>query len=323
MSQAQAAQMQSQRPDVDYNAWPYLAVCPPAPAGYQDPHYPVAPPLSPIHQQENSSVPSKDMYPSLTEYMGLEFTPELIAAHFPAAGPPPYTSANNSVAVRPPQHVAVPQSASYLGGMVAPLSGNSVGLRRAEVTHGVREVVLCKDASGKVGLRVKDVSKGVFVALVQRNSPAALGGLRFGDQILQINGENAAGYNVNKVHDIFKKCGKNNIRLAVRDRPFERTVTLHKDSVGHVGFGFKNGKINLIVKDSSAARNGLLIDQHLLEVNGQNVVGLKDKEVSAIIDGGGNIITVTIMPSFLYEHMIKNMRTSVVKDLMDHSIPEL
>lgn len=58
-------------------------------------------------------------------------------------------------------------------------------------------------------------------------------------------------------------------------RPFERTITLQKDSVGHVGFVFKENKITSIVKDSSSARNGVLIDHHMVEVNGQNVVGLK------------------------------------------------
>ena len=58
-------------------------------------------------------------------------------------------------------------------------------------------------------------------------------------------------------------------------RPFERTITLQKDSTGHVGFVFKENEITAIVKDSSAARNGVLIDHHLLEVDGQNVVGLK------------------------------------------------
>ena len=38
---------------------------------------------------------------------------------------------------------------------------------------------------------------------------------------------------------------------------------------------FKENKITALVKDSSAARNGVLIDHHLVEVNGQNVVGLK------------------------------------------------
>jgi len=40
---------------------------------------------------------------------------------------------------------------------------------------------------------------------------------------------------------------------------------------------FKENKITAIVRDSSAARNGLLIDHHMVEVNGQNVIGLKVK----------------------------------------------
>ena len=82
-------------------------------------------------------------------------------------------------------------------------------------------------------------------------------------------------------------------------------MTLHKDSTGHVGFQFASGKITAIVVDSSAARNGLLIDHNLLEVNGQNVVGLKDREISKIIDEAGQIVTVTVIPNFLYRHMMK------------------
>merc|ERR1711884_890847 len=95
--------------------------------------------------------------------------------------------------------VAVPTiSGGGVSNMVAPISGNSLGLVRAQVSHGVRQVVLCKDKDGKIGLKAKAVNKGVFVCLVARGSPAALGGLRFGDQILQINGENVAGFGENK-----------------------------------------------------------------------------------------------------------------------------
>lgn len=73
-----------------------------------------------------------------------------------------------------------------------------------------------------------------------------------------------------KVHKMLKKSAQNDISIVVRDRPFERTVTMHKDSAGRIGFQFTNGKIASIVKDSSAARNGLLIDHQLLEVNGQH-----------------------------------------------------
>jgi len=64
------------------------------------------------------------------------------------------------------------------------------------------------------------------------------------------------------------------VNCSVR-RPFERTITLQKDSAGTVGFVFKENKITAIVKDSSAARNGVLIEHHMVEVNGQNVIGLK------------------------------------------------
>ncbi|TRY61707.1 hypothetical protein TCAL_14971 [Tigriopus californicus] len=189
--------------------------------------------------------------------------------------------------------------------------------------YATRLVILCKDEQGKVGLKVKSINKGVFVCLVAKNSPAAMGGLRFGDQVLQINGDNVAGFNENKVHDIFKKAPVNNIVLAVRDRPFERTLTLHKDSTGHLGFQFKDGKITAIAVNSSAARNGLLIDHNLLEVNGQNVVGVKDKETTKLIDEGGQIVTITVIPNFLYQHMVKNMANSLVKKMMDHSMPDI
>ena len=40
----------------------------------------------------------------------------------------------------------------------------------------------------------------------------------------------------------------------------------------NIGFQFKDGKITAIVKDSSAARNGLLTEHNLLEIEGINVV---------------------------------------------------
>ena len=79
-------------------------------------------------------------------------------------------------------------------------------------------MVLCRGGNGKFGLRVKAINKGIFVALVAKQSPSAKVGLKFGDQILQINNETVAGYTAEKVHAIFKKVGVNNIVLAVRDR---------------------------------------------------------------------------------------------------------
>ena len=55
-------------------------------------------------------------------------------------------------------------------------------------THtGVKEVIVCKDEKGKCGVSFFAVSKGIFVCFVQKGSPAALAGLRFGDQILIVS----------------------------------------------------------------------------------------------------------------------------------------
>ncbi len=80
---------------------------------------------------------------------------------------------------------------------------------------------------------------------------------------------------------------------------------MQKDNVGRVGFEFHKGKITALVKDSSAARNGLVTDHHLLEVQGQNVIGMTDKEILKVIENTGSVVTVTIIPSFLYEQMMK------------------
>ena len=52
-------------------------------------------------------------------------------------------------------------------------------------------------------------------------------------------------------------------------------------------------------------RNGLLTAHHLLEVNGQNVVGVKDKDVGLVIEEGGDVITITIIPSYIYNSIMK------------------
>ena len=112
--------------------------------------------------------------------------------------------------------------------LIAPLSGNSVGLKRAQVTNGVREVVLCKGKDDKVGMRCKSMNNGIFVVLVTNGSPAAMAGLRFGDQLLQVNETFVSGMSHEKLHNFIKKLPGDRITLAVRDRPLERTVTLHK-----------------------------------------------------------------------------------------------
>uniref|UniRef100_A0A8C3RL66 Syndecan binding protein 2 n=1 Tax=Chelydra serpentina TaxID=8475 RepID=A0A8C3RL66_CHESE len=227
------------------------------------------------------------LYPNLTElgdYMGLSLSSEEVQKDLALV-----------LASGPGSH----------GVLVAPLTGNNLGLRRAEIRPGLRELHLCKDERGKTGLQRLLVPQGVFVQLVKANSPASLVGLRFGDQVLQINGKDCAGWGTDKANRALKKAAPEKIVVIVRDRPFQRTVTMHKDSTGHVGFVIKKGKIVSLTKGGSAARNGLLINHYICELNGQNVIGLKDKQILDILATAGNAVTITIIPAVIYEHMVK------------------
>ncbi|KAM3963501.1 syntenin-1 [Aphomia sociella] len=239
---------------------------------------------------------ARHVYPALADYMGLELSSDVIALNMPE------------------YQIQPVQSSGAVANLIAPLSSQSLTIQKATVTQAIRQVVLCKDKDGKCGLRLHSVNNGVFVCHVATGSPAALAGLRFGDQVLEINNVTVAGMSMDQCHGLLRKALVNGINMAVRDRPFERTVTLHKDSIGHVGFQFKNGKIIGLVKDSSAARNGLLTDHHILEINTINVVGMKDKEISRVIDASPSIVNVTIIPSYIYEHMISKMSTSLFKE---------
>ncbi|TFK11393.1 Syntenin-1 [Platysternon megacephalum] len=250
------------------------------------------------------------LYPELSEYMGLSLNEEEVQKNLPIVAD---TQSQGQLVTRP----------STVNYMVAPVTGNDVGIRRAEIKQGIREIIVCKDQDGKIGLRLKSIDNGIFVQLVQANSPASLAGLRFGDQVLQINGENCAGWSSDKSHKVLKQASGERISMIIRDRPFERTLTMHKDSTGHVGFIFKNGKVTSIVKDSSAARNGLLTEHNMCELNGQNVIGLKDSQIADILATAGNVVTITIMPSYIFEHIIKRMASGIMKSLMDHTIPEV
>ncbi|XP_059392732.1 syntenin-1 [Carassius carassius] len=279
---------------------------------------PTASPLKALPLPENETyfdpkseelATSSRLYPGLNEFMGLNLSAE--AQQSLSSSVPDESSGVLSVCTHGMSWVA------------APITGSDLGVKRAEIRQGVREVVLCKDMDGKIGLRLKVIDNGMFVQLVQANTPAALAGLHFGDQILQINGISCAGWSSDNAHKELKNANPERITLAVRDRPLERTVTLHKDMNGQLGFLFKKGRITSIVKDSSAARNGLLTDHQICEINGQNIIGLKDSQITDILNSSGGVVTVTVMPVVIFEHMMKRMSNSIVKSLMDHSIPEV
>lgn len=247
-------------------------------------------PSAPNYPAAIKSADGSILYPSLGEYMGLELTPAMIEE---LMGGQVVSQATGG-------------APSAYPSVLAPISSLSPAASATVIKPGLRELIVHKGADKKVGVRVKEVNRGIFVCVVVKGSPAALAGLKFGDQIVQVNGTTVLGYSDDKFHSLLDKNPKGKpISFIVRDRPFERTITLQKDSKGRVGFMFNDQKITHIVTDSSAARNGLLIEHHILEVDGQNVIGMKDKDITKIIDACPVTVTLTIIPTVIFDHIMK------------------
>lgn len=199
----------------------------------------------------------------------------------------------------------------------------NLGLARAEIKQGVVPMMIAKSPKGLLGIAPVAWDSGVFVGFVWSGSPAAMAGLRFGDQLLRINGQDCAAMSQAKILKVLREADPTGVEFVVRDRPYARTLTFQKDAHNLCGFGFKQGEITSLVKDSSAVRNGLLTKHQLLEINGQNVVAMPDKDILRIIQESPRTVTVTIAPSFIYKKMINGIGFKRIKKFMDHSVPEV
>ena len=67
-------------------------------------------------------------------------------------------------------------------------------------------VTICRDQSKKFGLKLKSIDAGIFCCFVSVDSPAALVGIRFGDQILKIDGQDCAGMSSDKAFKMLTKA---------------------------------------------------------------------------------------------------------------------
>ncbi|VDK63735.1 unnamed protein product [Onchocerca ochengi] len=263
-----------------------------------------------IDENAISTAPQKmSGYPSLPSYYESISQPQHVPMLKPSAQLPeatvmplPYPHISQSIAVQPQMSNMLASSASEW--IIAPITSQCSGLTKANLSHGVRKVILNRTKSKKYGLRMRAVNQGVFIQLVAEGSPAAAAGIRFGDQLLTLNGIEVLGMTGQKVMDLMKKS-KHEVILILRDRPLARTITLHKDASGLLGFSYKDNLITAVMQDSSASRNGLLINQRIIEVDGRNVMAFKSKAMKSCLDDAPMTVTLTLMPPEFYDEITK------------------
>ena len=81
----------------------------------------------------------------------------------------------------------------------------------------------------------------------------------------------------------------------------------------------RDGAVSAIAVASTAARNGVLVGDQLVEVNGACVVGLGDREVRRRIEQEAAAVTLTTMPQETFRAMVRGMSGWLVRNKMNHS----
>uniref|UniRef100_A0A8C7MRM5 Syndecan binding protein (syntenin) 2 n=3 Tax=Oncorhynchus TaxID=8016 RepID=A0A8C7MRM5_ONCKI len=121
-------------------------------------------------QAAGLGMPSTTLYPNLEdlgEYMGLSLNSDEVQR-------------NMALVPMADNQVAVP-SGMGIGGMVSPVTGSDVGIRRAEIRPGLREIILCKDQDKKdilttspTAMTITIMPKFIYEHMIKRMSSGLL-----------------------------------------------------------------------------------------------------------------------------------------------------
>ncbi|KAL0590983.1 Na/H exchange regulatory cofactor NHE-RF3 [Plecturocebus cupreus] len=184
-------------------------------------------------------------------------------------------------------------------------------------TFSPRECKLSKKEGQNYGffLRIERDTRGHLVRVVEKDSPAEKAGLRDGDRVLRVNGVFVDEEEHVQVVDLVRRSGNSVTLLVLDGDSYEKAVNaladlgqlgdsaaspvmnggvpartqprlcyLLKDG-GSYGFSLKTvpGKKGVYMTDITpqgvAMKAGVLADDHLIEVNGENVEGASHEEV--------------------------------------------
>lgn len=180
---------------------------------------------------------------------------------------------------------------------------------------------------GITGLQVKEIDRDVipsmsgiaahviknnaFVMYTRPGSPAFWAGVRFGDEILDVNDAFVYGWNNDQVHEFFRDQPGDRYEIIVRKRPFTRNFTFTCGKCEEIGFQIHEGRIINVYGATEAYEKGLLVNYQIIEINRENVIGVHDPQMRFAFRKGKQF-SITVMPGLIYEHLMDKMNQEKV-----------
>ena len=175
---------------------------------------------------------------------------------------------------------------------------------KSKRNEGIYQIKFRKNQGLKLTFQV--YKGGVFISDLNQNGIDL--GLHLADQLINLNGLSLSGLKKEKVDEYYNRFDNAQLlTFIVRDRPYSKVITLTKSPDDKtLGFLIKRGYVNNLIENTSAHRNGLLIDHRIVEVNGNPIYHLSDQElITRINDTEFISVHLTIYPRDFYEKLIK------------------
>lgn len=164
-----------------------------------------------------------------------------------------------------------------------------------------------------IGVAPHAIKNHVFVMYVEPGTPAHLAGLRFGDEILDVNDGFVYKWTPEQISEFIKNQPDQRFPMIIRRRPFTREFTFNSGKCEALGFQIHEGRILNVYYDTEAYRKGLLVNYQIIEINHKNVIGMDDKQMRYAFQRNKQF-SITIMPGLIYEHMMLKMGQENVFD---------
>uniref|UniRef100_H2Z7C0 PDZ domain-containing protein n=1 Tax=Ciona savignyi TaxID=51511 RepID=H2Z7C0_CIOSA len=212
-------------------------------------------------------------------------------------------------------------------------------------------VVKGQDEEFEFFLRVDDARKGQIITSLTSGGPAHRAGVRDGDRVIDINGENVEDKNHNQIVEIIRLCIPSNeisFKLVSKEddpntpKDSRTNGAIERGSHGQVDlqdlrprickikkkrntFGFflqAHGHfIKEVVEGGPAAESGLREGDRIIEVGGTNVTKLPHDKVVNQIKKSGNKVVLLVVDEPTYNHyQLKNARENGIASVLEGAV---
>ncbi|KAF5400698.1 hypothetical protein PHET_05643 [Paragonimus heterotremus] len=215
---------------------------------------------------------------------------------------------------------STPQVSSTSSGLPATGVGSTQSDSHKKAKHpAVRQVVLHKDASGKLGIKLRRMGNAMYFAFVDVNSPVAKAGIGFADQLVQVRGVNISDMTGSQMMYWISSSHSKEIHATVAQRPYDFDIEGTVNSQGELAYRTKQGKELGSVKLQKVIQKGHLKHLQIVAVNGKTMLGCIEQDFLSAFQNATGTIQLRVIPRILTNHLLKRQNKAELRNRMQLS----